>query len=264
MKERRLIKIENKIFEKKDIINLANKFYSEYNKSQKRKQRSSVNYTISCDDNTTYESEALDLFEDGNIIDLKRAISIEMSFYHYDLDRRMNISLVHGMGFRDNVIIQGCDKNWVSSVFTELDEIIKSVKPQKNLLLEHKTFLLNLLSLGIGVSIYSVLHFLTNRYTEPIKNPSENMKAIAAFLNSNSVFRLLFNWLLLWLMGIILATSIRAWLLNSWPSIEFDFGPEHMKIEKQRRVRIAVVLSMAIIPTAIAIIYDSIKYFLFK
>ena len=77
------------------------------------------------------------------------------------------------------------------------------------------------------------------------------------------------GWLLIellsyWLMGIPWAPYIRNWLLNLWPVIEFDFGPEHMKVEKLRRLRISIVFSTAIIPIVIAIGYDLLKYFLTK
>jgi len=65
-------------------------------------------------------------------------------------------------------------------------------------------------------------------------------------------------------MGIPWASEVRRWLLNLWPEIELDFGPEHLKVEKLRRLRISIVFSIAIIPIILTIVYDIAKSFLIK
>lgn len=259
MKERRLLSVEDKIFKKADIVALAILFYQQYKIATEKKQQCSVCYKISSNDRTSYESESLDLFEDGGIIDLKRIVSIEMTFHNYNLDQYINLDIVHKGSYRDGLIIQSADRNWVSGTFTAFSDLINSVTPQKNWFIEHRTFILHLLSFGIGFIIYYLLYLLIYRHIEPIKNPSGNILAIRQFFEKFPILLKLIDLFLTWLMGIPWAINVRAWFLELWPKTEFDFGPEHMKSEKQKRLRIGLVLSMAIIPTLLAIGYDLIK-----
>lgn len=264
MRETRHLDIKKKIFTKSNILNIGRVFLNEYQSAQQAGNHSSVTFKINCTDGTSYESESIGLFEEGNVIDLKRTSSLEITFYDYKLDRYINISIIHGGEYNNHLIIRGDEQNWVNGVFIRLKEIIVSIKPQDNCIIKHKTLILHIIALGIGTIIYSALWFILYRHLEPIKNPSETVKAIRIFLKTNPLFSYLLDWFLRWFMGIPWASEARRWLLNLWPEIEFDFGPEHLKVEKLRRLRISIVFSIAIIPIILAIVYDIAKNFLIK
>jgi len=263
LKETRRFYIKQKIFKKTDFLNIGKIFHKEYNLAQKDNNNSSISFRVDCIDGTSYESESLELFDDGSILDQKKAKFIEISFHNYTLDQYMNISVVHGGGYGDNLIIRGVDSTWVNGIFTRLKEIIDCLKPQDNFLIRHKTALLHIIALSIG-KIFFLLISLALDYVhiEPIKNPSEILQKIRLFFATYPYFINLIEWFCSWLMGIGSAYAIRTWLLKLWPDIEFDLGPEHLKIEKLRRMRIAIVFSIGIIPFCISIIYDLVKYYL--
>lgn len=265
MKETRRLDINKKIFTKTDILNIGKLFLREYTSTKEAENHSSISFQVNCFDGTSYESESIELFDDGGILDLKRINSLEISFQNYTLDRYMNISLVHGGSFnRHNLLVRGNDQDWVNGIFTRLKEIIDSIKPQDNWIIKHKTLILHIIALGVGTILYSVLWLILYQHIEPIKNPSERVKTIRSFFKTYPFLPYLIMWFGIWLMGIGWAILIRRWLLNLWPDIEFDFGPEHMKVEKLRRLRISIVFSTAIIPIVLAIGYDLLKYFLTK
>ena len=58
------------------------------------------------------------------------------------------------------------------------------------------------------------------------------------------------------------AYKVRRWFLNLWPSIELDIGPEHFKIEKQKRKKLYAVAVLVIFPIVTALLYDIIKIFI--
>ena len=155
-----------------------------------------------------------------------------------------------------NRTVKGDDHNWVNGIFVQLQEIIESVKPQDNWLLRHKSVLLHTIALGVGAALYQILRFLTYQLVPPMENPSETVKAMRQFFVTYPFFMFLLDWLLKWGLGITWAFPLREWLLCLWPSIEFDFGPEHMKVEKQRRLRAWVVLSSAVLPIVLTLLYD--------
>lgn len=262
MKETRRFEIKKKIFTKADLLNIGILFLNEYKFAQEVGNHSLLTFQIYCSDGTSYESKSIDIFDVGGILDLKRLISLEITFLNYNVGSFINISFIHGGGYRDCFVVRGDDRYWVNGVFTRLREIIDSIKPQDNWVLRHKSLFLHLIALGIGTIINAVLGYILFQHIEPIKNPSRIVETIRSFIDSKPYIRYLINWFITWLMGIPWAPYISNWLLKLWPDIEFDFGPEHMKAEKLRRIRISIVLSIAIIPILVSAGYDLFKYFL--
>ena len=157
-------------------------------------------------------------------------------------------------GNHDNDLsVRGTEKNWVQGTFTDLQEIIESVKPQDNFILRHKGVILHVISIGIGSLVYLILNFLIYDRIKPIQNPSEFLIGIRDFFRTNLWAYYLLEIFLRWSNGLVFAYYIRKWLVKLWPEIEFDFGPDHMNILKVRRQRIWSVSSLVIIPVLIDI-----------
>ena len=264
MKETRRYNIEKRIFQKSDIINIGKVFLREYKFSKDNENNSSISFRLDCIDNTSYESEDIGLFDEENIIDIKRTKTIEISYYDYKLNRFINISLVHGKYSTSTLIVKGDDQNWVNGVFTKIKELIDSTKPQDNWIIRHKTFILHLNALGIGIIIYAILNILIYQHIEPIKNPSDTVLNFRSIYASSPILLYVLGLFSKWLLGIPWAFYLREWLLSLWPEIEFDFGPEHLKIEKIRRLRISVFVITAVIPIILSVGYDLFKSFLLK
>lgn len=260
MKETRRLRIKDKVFAKADIRRIAQVLLDKYQSTQEGEEDvyhlSSISVQLSCADDTSYESESIELFEDGGFIDIKKTDSIQMTFHNYALEQSIDFSIQHG-GYRSSLIVRGNDKNWVNGTFTTLKEIVDSVKPQDNWILRHKTLFLHLIAIGTGSLIYLVLDALIYRHIQPIQNPSGFAKAVRDLLRAIPWLVYLIEWVLRWFMGIMNAAfPLRKWFLDLWPEIEFNFGPEHLNLEKARRERVWAVLLIIIFPVAIEIIGD--------
>lgn len=259
MEETRRFNIEKKIFKKSDIKNIGKVFLEEYKNAQEKEHNSSITFRLDCIDNTSYESENIGLLDDGNIIDIKRTRTIEITYHNYELRRYMNISLIHGNSYENTLIVRGQDQNWVNGIFTKIKEIIDSIQPQDNWILKHKTLLLHLNALGIGIIFFAIFNLLILQYIEPIENPSGNVLQLRTFFETYPLFIYLVGGFLKWMVGMSWAPEIRSWVLSLWPLIEFDFGPDHLKIEKMRRLRMSIFLSTAIIPLSVSIVSNIIN-----
>lgn len=264
MKETRRYNIEKRIFIKSDIINIGKVFLKEYEFSKENETNSSISFRLDCIDNTSYESEDIGLFDEENIIDIKRTKNIEISYHDYKLNRFMNLTLVHGKYNNSILIVNGDDQNWVNGIFTKIKELIDSTKPQDNWIIKHKTFLLHLNALGIGIILYAILNILIYQHIEPIKNPSETVLNFRAFFTTYPILLYAFGLLSRWVIGMPVALYLRDGLLSLWPEIEFDFGPEHLKIEKIRRLRISVFIITAVIPIILSVGYELFKSLFMK
>jgi len=260
MKETREKEIKNKVFSKKDICAIWKKINDEYKSSKQSGNHTSFKLTINCEDGTRYESEDSDLLNDGGIIDLKKSESISFDYCDYELERRISITLRHG-DYGSELVVTGKDRGWVAGVFDELDTVLNSLKPQESWLMRYKVLTLHLVALGVGFAIYSMFDLLWYRHITPLENPSKNILVIREFLQQNYLFNTLIDVFLFWLQGIFPALWLQEWILKLWPSVEFDFGPEHQKIEKMRRNRIGIILSIIILPFLINFIYNIVVKF---
>lgn len=264
MKEARRLEIRKKVLTKTNVLTLAYVFFHEYQSSSDLGNNCSISFQLACNDGTSYESDCLDLFEDGGVIDIKRSNSIDFTFHDHTLKHYISLTISHGGGYRNNLTVQGFDSNWVNGVFTKIKEKIDSFKPQDNWLLNHEKFVLHSSALGIGAIVYFIVWLVVYRHLEPIKNPTGLLKDIKTIFLNNPWFFYVYPIFSYWIYGISWALQFRRWLFSLWPDIEFDFGPEHFKLEKTRRVRIYIFASLVIIPLLLSLIYDLSKLLITK
>jgi len=258
MKETRDKEIKSRVFTKNDIRSLWANLNKEDQSSKSKKDHSSIDLTLNSTDGTGYESNTSELLSDGDIIDLKKSTSISLDYYNYRLGRRIIITLQHG-DYGSRIVVSGKDRDWVAGVFDRLNAVLDAVKPQKSWLILHKTLLLHLIALGVGFTIYTVVDFLLLRHITPLENPSKKILVIREFFKQNPFSITLLDFFLFWLNGIFPALWLREWVLKLWPSVEFDFGPENQKIEKLKRFRIRLVLTLIIIPFLVNLIYELVN-----
>jgi len=156
--------------------------------------------------------------------------------------RYIELSLKHGDRlFSNRVTVKGDDSNWVNGTFTKVKEIIDATRPQENWLLRHRglTYLLG------TAAIWYTLSFLGQRLYEP--KPGVQRVAILSWCG---------------FIALALGFELKRWLLDLWPSIEFDFGPEHTRMEKARRGRIVAFLIILGLPMVVNIISIVISRFI--
>lgn len=263
MKESRKLFFKNKVFSKENLIYIGNLFVKDFNSSKKQNRSTKISFLLSAIDNTSYESDSIGIIQDG-IIDIKKLYSIEFTYYDYDINRYMLFSITEGNS-NSFIHIKGDDSNWVNKMFTYFTEYIESVKPHDNWIFKYKKYLKHILALGLGKILLSFFVFIFSLFLHPIENPTDTMLAVGKFINNNLLFfELLNSWIMPWILGLSWIPFIFELIANFWPKIEFDFGPEHMKEYKKRRRTANFIVTILIIPSAIMIIYDIVKYFISK
>jgi len=251
MKETRRKIIKDKIFTKDDIRNIY-KIVKEIHNN-----KSSLELELNCQDGSSYESESDDLLNDGDIVDTKRCASVNIEYHDYNLERRISIMLRHDDGiYYNGLIVSGLDRNWVSGTFDRINTTIDSVKPQQHWFIRYKSIILHVSAFFFGLMFYRILCVLLYQHIEPIDTPSEIIKAIRDFLHKYPFVRHTILGTCFWLQGFFPVLYLRGWVLKLWPSVEFDFGPEHQKYEKNKRNRLGLFFSVIIIPLLISFIYD--------
>ncbi len=209
MKTKRTKLIQKKIFSKENIRNLWEIINSEFSKSQKDKNHSSLELEIICADGISYESETDDLLKDGGIIDQKKCISINIEYHDFKLERRISLNLKYGGNYGNDLLVRG-DKNWASGTFETLNNSIEAVKPQQHWFIRYKTIILHISAVFAGYLISEILDI----FIKPIENPSENIQAIRDFVHSNQVFYYFVLSLIYLLQTIFLMWFLRYWIIK--------------------------------------------------
>lgn len=251
--------IDNRVFTKDDIIRIGEIIENQKEENSELDSRSTKKYVITCDDSTSYESGSLSIITDEDIIDVKKTQSIEMSYHNYASEKSVDIELFHNGPRYINCRIAGNDRNWVNGTLREIEEKIKGTKPQDNFFLRHPVLLYNVSAFGIGILLSKiVVYILLSLFGgTPSSEPDPYWLQL---IKSFPILGILINWAFYWLFGAMtFASNTRNLILELWPSTEFDFGPEHLKLEKKRRNTIVIVLTVVIIPILVSFIYDIIK-----
>ncbi|WP_069650092.1 hypothetical protein [Caloranaerobacter ferrireducens] len=163
-------------------------------------------------------------------------------YHDYDSNRYIFFSVTEGNS-NSLIRISGDDSRWVGNMFIKISEYMESVKPHDNCFITYKEPMRHILALGFGKIFFFVLNGALSIFLQPIGNPSETLLRIREVVQSNIViFNIIANWIILWLWGLSVIPLMFNYVFKFWPSIEFDFGPEHLKSYKIRRTRLSIFL----------------------
>lgn len=236
MKQTRMFEIENKVFTKDNLRTLWKAINIERKPSSSEMGSNNTHLALNCVDGSTYESEEDNLLNDGDIVDLKGCLWVNMSYSDSASEKRIDLTLVQG-DYKNKLIVVGKEPDWVSGVFDRLTNIIKSVRPQ-----EHWFKRFRLLFLGLSATSFGFLflNLITYLYGSDLVN----------FQNKQNIPSLLMTFVL----GAVISYFVIIWIESLWPNVEFDFGPEHGKVLKNRRKRLGTFFSLLLLPILIEVI----------
>jgi hypothetical protein len=233
MKETRKISISRKIFSKKDLKLISKIFTNEYQQSYESENSASLKFSCTFSDNTSIESDSSIIFEEDGLLDMRKSSLLDFTFWDYSDDKYINFRIRHGDYGPNEVIISGHGETWTRCIFDKFEDTLKYIKPQSNFF-KHKYFINIVLSCIIGFYIFWILE-------KPITKIF-----ILGTPNDVGLISFMFG-----LIGTAIVTPLLNWLIELWPIIEFDFGPEHMRNEKNKRIRVGIALTVFIIPIII-------------
>jgi hypothetical protein len=265
MHEKRSIAIRNKIFEKKDIKKMEKFFINEWEKDHDNNRNDPdpfyFNFAIRCQDETSYSSQSLEIFDDDSIIDMKQVDKITMHFRGNSTvnDMALGLNSYCTCNTCNQFEISGKDGNWVKAKFSEFQEIINSIKPQESFYQKCYSIINIILSISLFFFVYQTFSYFMAVLT--LDDQSSN--SFPEYLNCVIVQREKFmdTKVSIFLAVTIAATfsiigtkSVEESTKKLYPSIEFDFGPDHMNIVKQRKKQISLILSLIIVPFLISLL----------
>lgn len=258
IKETRHFSFGNKILKLDDVHQIAQIFNAEYMNAQSKKEHCSVKFEVSCEGGIAYESSDIIIFDSHSIINSKKPLKILLWFSNYDSDSgiRVNFKQEYSSKYSENsVLVEGYDSNWVNGVLGRIQDRIESIKPQA----KYKGLYLNLIYLASALLIGRAFTFIIQLLPFGSPKMGATLLTIRHFIRSNAFIYNLSLYILGFFFGVFPASFIRNYLEKSWPYLEIQIGPDHALDAKIRRARLKKLVSLIIIPLALALLYDILK-----
>lgn len=247
MRETRDKKINNKVLSKDDIRRIWGIINQQYEYSKTQNNHSSLDLEFDCG-GIRYQSESSELLEDGDIIDLKKIESISIQYYDYKLNRRIDVALRNG-NYGNNLLVRGDDRNWVAGIFDKFEVVLDAVRPRDHWFISYQTVIFHIVAIIFGFAIISIMRvFIT---------PDPNPNTIRNFIYSNIFYVYILKIITFWIGGFIPSAIFTDWINKLWTSVEFDFGPEHKKLEKNKRIRLGIFFSFILTSILIPILIQN-------
>lgn len=264
VKESRKFSFGNKILKLEDVYEIARILNTEYSKAKSEESSSTINFTVVCENGTSYESADIDIFSPKSIVNSKKPSSIQLYFLKYDSDARIRISFrkEYDSEYSENsIFVEGYDSNWVNGVLGRILERIESIEPQN----PNKKLYLNLIHFASAILVGRILMAIL--LILPFDKPDESKMTattllIRHFIQANAFTFNLTIYLFGFCLGILPAFLIRGYFGKLWPYLEFQIGPAHELDESRKRAKFRNLITLIIIPLILAILYDVLKNFI--
>ena len=200
--------------------------------------------TIVSTGSLTTEADDKSVF-DKDVIDQVKSLSVTFQYTNYPAPRSIRIQLFEGerrFWSSSSFTISGDDPRWVDATFLEFERMFDSFRPQSMMFDRLRPLLFFILSVALGFSLLPIFRAI---FPEPTSEPTP---AWLQYIITTPMLRHPVRALALFLIGAWPASIVINWVAKLWPSIEFDFGPEHLKTRKQWRGRAATVTVLMLLP----------------
>jgi hypothetical protein len=265
----RKIEIRSGIFAGEDLRRIGKIFDRQSELANKSQHHSSVEYVIVFADNTTISSDSVEILEDSSLDAPARPVEVKMTFYNHKLGRYLGFAISHGNSKWGNlIVVKGSEPGWIAENFLKFQAELGKIKPQDNWIIRHPDILLHSLALGIGSLGVLIIQVVVNALLSlngglvglhPLPPDSQWRIIIKATEPAFYVLGWAFRLMVGFAWG---AFSFRSWILELWPSVEFQFGLPHLRSEEAKRKRLWAMFCLVILPILITVGHDLFKSFL--
>jgi len=195
--------------------------------------------SISSEGDLTTETNDPAIFND-DVIDRDKSIEIKMRYRFGHLDEK-DVAVILNEGstssrYKNSFSVSGASRAWVDATIAELESVTKSIKPQ---FAPNSAIRIAVGSIVVLALLLSMMEFV--RVAAHLYDPKVTKNLIYLQLVISLPIALVASGLLL----------EKFWEL--WPSIEFDFGPEHFKRSKLRRRQVNWLGGAVALPIALSL-----------
>jgi len=242
--------IKEKCFTKDKIFAIATRLYKEFT-NEAEQNNNTIDFRIDFDDKTSYHKNDLSIFDDNDIFTTQKITKFEFTFDNNEVinKRHIKFELTNKTHYISDLTVVG-EKSWADEVFEELKAIISSSKSQNTLI---KNYLVNMiisfnfLLLSISILIPTIVLF---QYSGT--ELQDKMEVVQQFIVSSLILPSFFA-------ALACALGMQSITKRFFPSIEFSFGPNYLKNEKNKKIMIVSIFSVIILSSIIPFSIDTLS-----
>lgn len=257
MKKAKRQKIFNKVIRDSDIAKLVEIF------DERSVDGDYLKIELDDSDGINYEFSSIEKSSLGAIIRDKTVVSCSFYLSKRDgSDSLLDVDLHHAdQGYRDTQFrVQSKDSAWFHVAVGEIQEWVDGLKPQSNFYLSRRRLLFHATAplIGFLLGLLIVTFSFLILWLWPDGGVASEASGSSGG-GEGSKAQIVANIFYLYLGGYLCTHILFESLDKLWPSIEFDFGPDHKRLLKIRRKTlkniIVALVSLVAIPTSITLIF---------
>ena len=246
IREKRKLVISHKRIDPNKIRELATIIDREADSSMNMGSQIFLVFSIDATDNSSYESQSSMIFDKNELIEKKVIHKVNMRYNTLDYSKNIEIQLLQSLEDKDKenyILVSGNDAIWVNGIIAELSECVN--------LAEEQVQVTNLIGWGVFSTalLYNIAYF---RLIASII-----VKYLPEWVSITTALMVLVS-------SLFGAISLNSYLLNLWPKIELQTGPNHMKTVQEKRKKVQQLFLVILVPLILAAIYDLIKSVIIK
>ncbi|MGN6646846.1 MAG: hypothetical protein ACTHJT_09995 [Cytophaga sp.] len=243
IKEKRKLYLNEKIISSKNIRQLAAVFDNAAKELSNSNDDLYIIYSLDAEDNSSYESESIEIFAENGLIDNKTIKKINMSLISFKQSYKIELQFTHSIENKDleNYIwVSGNDTIWVNGILKQFEDIVNQSEPQigskkRSLLVIITTFIIGFLCLRYFV--------LFGPYFS--RKDTNTLVSLFGVLGPLILFFTLF-------------IKSLDFIHEGFPNIELKTGEEYLQKARKRKILILGIITSIISITA-SYIFDFIK-----
>lgn len=211
-----------------------------------------LQFQVSCDDGTTYESDAVDLFAEGSVAVLKNPIAVSFEYWVFSgaVEERLSVDLQHGDGVLSRIRVEGLDAKWVQSVFTRAKERVDACPPSDSWFTRHSSLTNVAAVFGTGSAVSFLVIVILSALAKLFS------WSLPVLFPQTPLTNLGLPWVSRILWGGLVWGGVQSWFWAAWPRIELAFGPEHLRLPTTRRKALAYIATVVVIPLVLTLVAD--------
>ena len=255
------IEFKNKVFTEADIDEVIAIVKSNYDYKRKDSQYSSsqrLSVTIKLPDGESEDFDEKNLDEIKFIYSRKKIVAIYGRYSDYKKSRTFNFSIYEDRtSVLNNFDIQSSDDAWFYKQKSEIDDFLKRVRNQENFYLKYRLFIEPLARFILAIPLTYLFYQIIVAFAHFIPAPP------AREISANEQF-----WSIYWLVIVAIFVNFMFSQMafnklfkkidSMWPTIEFNFGPDHLNTAKSTRSIFAHIASAVIIPLLLGVALEMV------
>lgn len=202
-------------------------------------------YSIDANDDTSYESQSLQLFKENGLIERRLIKKVVMRFNMLDGSKNIEIQIMESEenAERENfILVSGDDANWVNGILARLEDVLAHAESQPK-----QTWII-----GWGMFaawLLFIIEFFRLTYGFMTAENTSDFLGVLLFIGVPIVSG-------------YLAAQIYNYLYGMYPAVELQTGPNYMQISNNNRRRSTWILASIVVPLVLAVFYDLVKSFI--